>query len=266
VDSKLPSHTWALVYAIDNWLCAPLEAIAKTANNRDSDYGRLLKYRSSKGEEKLWAMPMELLAGDGAEVLSQLFRDGLEISHPHRREILEYIAQTEPFAVKRCATRTGGIPKKFSFLTEEVLGSDDVWFQASSRTADYARGSTLEGWKKQVALQRHERPGQDPRNSHRSDASATSMACRAPFHGRVLYPGKLAEIGIVIKAGQELRLVDVPVADQKYGIFHSLHRVRDGAQFANQLRAAASEHYGHAGQNHSGKRLRSAAQETCGDS
>ena len=100
-------HSGEMVYAIDDWLCEPLEAIAKTADNRDSDYGRLLKYSSSKGEEKLWAMPMELLAGDGTEVLSQLLRDGLEISHPHRRKILEYIAQTKPCAFKRCATRTG---------------------------------------------------------------------------------------------------------------------------------------------------------------
>src|SRR5262252_8261666 len=144
-------HSGETVYAIDNWLCAPLEAIAKTADNRDSDYGRLLKYSSSKGEEKLWAMPMELLAGDGAEVLSQLLRDGLEISHPHRHKILEYIAQTKPFAFKRCATRTGWHSEEVFVLTDELIGSSDVWFQASSRTADYSRSGTLDGWKKHVA-------------------------------------------------------------------------------------------------------------------
>jgi putative DNA primase/helicase len=44
-----------------------------------------------------------------------------------------------------------------------------------------------------------------------------------------------------------LRLVDVPVIGEKDGIFSNLHGAKDGAQFANALRAAASEHYGHAG-------------------
>jgi hypothetical protein len=322
------------VYAIDDWLCAPLEAIAKTADNRDSDYGRLLRYKSSKGEEKLWAMPMELLCGDGAEVLGQLLRDGLEISYPRRRKILDYIAQTKPLDFKRCATRTGWHSEQVFVLTEEVIGSSDVWFQASSRTADYSRGGTLDGWQKLVAapargnaylvfaisfglagplMERLRLQGIGCHLFGDSTSGKTSLAetaasswghghsfiqtwnttsnaleCVCAEHSdtilvldeikeidghdldRVAYSSmngqgkirstrtgglrtpllwriallstgeysvraKLAESGITIKAGQELRLVDVPVIGEAHGIFNDLHGARDGAQFANSV-------------------------------
>jgi putative DNA primase/helicase len=334
------------VFAIDDWVCAPLESIARTATERDTDYGRLLTYKSSKGQEKLWAMPMELLCGDGSEVLGQLLRDGLEISYPRRRKILDYIAQTKPLDFKRCATRTGWHSEQVFVLTEEVIGSSDVWFQASSRTADYSRSGTLDGWKKHVAavargnlylvfaisfslagplMERLKLQGIGCHLFGDSTSGKTSVAEAAASvwgHGhafmqtwnttsnalegvcaehsdtvlvldeikeidgrdldRVAYSAmngqgkiratrigamrppllwrvallstgeysiraKLAEIGIVIKAGQELRLVDIPVIGEKVGIFSNLHGAKDGAQFANSLRAAASEYYGHAG-------------------
>ena len=59
-------------YPIDTWLCASLRILARTATTRDRDFGRLLEYHSSNGIIRRWSMPMELLAGDGAEVLSRL--------------------------------------------------------------------------------------------------------------------------------------------------------------------------------------------------
>ena len=56
----------------------------------------------------------------------------------------------------------------------------------------------------------------------------------------------LAEAGIDIKSGQELRLVDLPVTGEGFGIFSWLHGVPSPAQFANQLRAAAAADFGHA--------------------
>ena len=59
---------------------------------------------------------------------------------------------------------------------------------------------------------------------------------------------RLAEAGINIKTGQELRLVDLPVIDEPFGVFRNLHGATDGATFANNLRASASTDYGHAGE------------------
>ena len=57
---------------------------------------------------------------------------------------------------------------------------------------------------------------------------------------------KLAAGGISTKAGQRLRILDVPVSG-KYGLFDELHDFKDGAAFADAVRCAAHEHFGYAG-------------------
>jgi putative DNA primase/helicase len=49
-----------------------------------------------------------------------------------------------------------------------------------------------------------------------------------------------------LKAGQGVRILDVPVCAQ-YGIFNNLHGEKTGRQFADRLREACSQFYGHAG-------------------
>ena len=49
------------------------------------------------------------------------------------------------------------------------------------------------------------------------------------------------------KVGQTVRMVDVPVAMNQYGLFDDIHDARNGADFSDQLRAAAARHYGYAG-------------------
>lgn len=57
---------------------------------------------------------------------------------------------------------------------------------------------------------------------------------------------RLAAGGIPSKAGQMVRMLDVPVSG-KYGIFDELHGFKDGAALADAIGCAAHEHYGHAG-------------------
>lgn len=56
----------------------------------------------------------------------------------------------------------------------------------------------------------------------------------------------MAEGGRVAKAGQGVRLLDVPVA-RAYGAFDVLHDSEDARAFADQIKEAAAKHYGHAG-------------------
>jgi putative DNA primase/helicase len=58
----------------------------------------------------------------------------------------------------------------------------------------------------------------------------------------------IAEAGQRIQAGQEVRLVDVPAdAGAGYGLFENLHGAPSSKAFADQLQAATTRHYGHAG-------------------
>jgi putative DNA primase/helicase len=49
------------------------------------------------------------------------------------------------------------------------------------------------------------------------------------------------------KVGQTVRIVDVPVVTSQYGLFENIHGTKNGAEFSDALRDAASKHYGHAG-------------------
>jgi putative DNA primase/helicase len=49
------------------------------------------------------------------------------------------------------------------------------------------------------------------------------------------------------KVGQTVRMIDVPVLNGQHGLFSDLHGAKNGAEFADALREAAAQYYGHAG-------------------
>jgi len=134
----------------DTWVCAPLHVTALTANQEDGDHGRLLHYQSVSGHWKRWAMPMQMLAGDGVEVLSVLLAEGLALDRKSKTRILDYINSQHPKERLRAASTTGWHGNVF-VLPDAIFGGDDIWYQATERTAPYGTAGTLEGWQTDVA-------------------------------------------------------------------------------------------------------------------
>lgn len=66
--------------------------------------------------------------------------------------------------------------------------------------------------------------------------STGEMTVRAMMH----------DAGKQMKAGQEVRLLNVPSA-RRYGAFDCLHQFRDGRSMADHLKTVCNRHYGHAG-------------------
>lgn len=62
------------------WICSRLEIVAKTRDEKSGEWGRLLKWQDDDGKPHQWAMPLEQLEGDGAEVRRELARLGVHIS------------------------------------------------------------------------------------------------------------------------------------------------------------------------------------------
>jgi len=63
--------------------------------------------------------------------------------------------------------------------------------------------------------------------------------------GEISLADKLTEIGRKPRAGQEVRLVDIPAeAGAGYGIFENLHDAKSPGEFADQLKRATFECYG----------------------
>ncbi len=62
--------------------------------------------------------------------------------------------------------------------------------------------------------------------------------------GELSLADKMAEAGQRKRAGQDVRLINIPADNRAHGAFDSLHGLADGAAFAEQLNMAAAQHYG----------------------
>ncbi|MTW10747.1 DUF927 domain-containing protein [Pseudoduganella eburnea] len=328
---------------VDEWICSPLFVDATTSDREDDKYGFLLRYVSRRGVWKKWAMPAEMLASDGADALGVLLAGGVEISQHKKREVLRYIASQHPKRHMRAATTTGWNYGAF-VLPDEVIGDDDVWFQAAGRTAPYGKAGTLEGWKQGVAAVAIGNPmvmlaiasafagvllsplcmdgaglhiygdsstgkttalvagisvwgghsfrrqwratanglegagamhtdtllaldeigecaprdlyeaayalangtGKSRANKHGEARSAAQWRVFVLSTGETTIAARISSGGIESKAGQGLRILDLPVSGQ-YGLFDSLCGMDSGARLSDSLRDAATKNYGHAG-------------------
>ena len=134
----------------DEWVCGPLHVEATTANQEDGDHGRLLRYRNVNGNWKRWSMPMQMLAGEGVDVLGILMGEGLEIELKKKGRVLDYVNVQHPGKSLRAAATTGWHGGAF-VLPDQVIGADDIWYQATERTAPYGTAGTLQGWQQEVA-------------------------------------------------------------------------------------------------------------------
>jgi len=148
-DSR-PGGKGSVSASTDTWTCSPLHVEAITTNTEDGEHGRLLRYLSETGVWKKWAMPMEMLAGNGNEVRRVLLDNGLLINPERRGLIVSYLSNQRPRKRLRAATVTGWHGGAF-VLPNEVIGADDIWFQAPDRIASYGAAGTLDGWKAEVA-------------------------------------------------------------------------------------------------------------------
>ncbi|MGE3499727.1 MAG: DUF927 domain-containing protein [Candidatus Binatia bacterium] len=90
-------------------ICAPLYVRALTRSEHGEDWGRHLTWTDADGTAHEWAMPAELLAGDGAGIRAELWRRGLQMQPGVResRWLSEYLATAQPTARAQCVTRCG---------------------------------------------------------------------------------------------------------------------------------------------------------------
>ena len=89
--------------------------------------------------------------------------------------------------------------------------------------------------------------GQGKTRAGRTGLARPAVRFRVNFisTGETGLAGKNAEAGRATKAGQEVRMVDIPAdAGAGWGIFENLHGATNPGSFAQQLRQATTEHYG----------------------
>ena len=86
------------------WVCSPLGVIAKTRDSKSGEWGRLLEWFDDDDVRHQWAMPLELLEGDGTDVRRELARLGLHIaSGRSARDLLAAYIKVWPMPIRLVA-------------------------------------------------------------------------------------------------------------------------------------------------------------------
>lgn len=138
---------------VDTWVCGPLYIEAQTFDGTGNNFGRLLRFKNTAGRWREWAMPMELLRGDGTDLRGELLAMGLAIDPNGRFHLARYLQEREPKKRVRCALQVGWCGAVF-VLPDAVIGPDaaSVIFQSGERGhEEHGQGGTLDGWRSEIA-------------------------------------------------------------------------------------------------------------------
>lgn len=90
-----------------NGFAAPIHIDAVTTDPSAGNYGRLLRFKTTLGSWRTWAMPMDLLRGDCSDLRGELLSMGVEID-PHGRNMLaSFLQAIVPKRKIQCALQAG---------------------------------------------------------------------------------------------------------------------------------------------------------------
>ena len=137
------------------WVCSRLEITASTRDAKNESWGRLLEFDDLDGTRHAWAMPMELLSGDGNEYRRMLLSMGLQIaaSSKARNLLTQYIQTAQVEQRARCVERTGWHGNVF-VMPDRTIGEDEerILFQSASATpGTFRQKGKLFTWQANVA-------------------------------------------------------------------------------------------------------------------
>ena len=137
-------------------ICARLDVTAKTRDADNGQWGRLLEWCDDDGHRHQWAMPMEMLAGNGEDLRKALLRGGLPFiasTHKGRKLLQDYISTQEVKTRARCVSMTGWHGKAF-VLPDQVIGdqaNEKVILQTSAGEYNHFKQSgSLEEWQQLI--------------------------------------------------------------------------------------------------------------------
>lgn len=137
------------------WICSPIGVIAKTRDAKSGEWGRLLEWFDDDRVPHQWAMPLELLEGDGIDFRRELARLGLHIGTSRQaRDLLAAYVKVWPVHQRaRCVDRLGWHGTVFATPAETIGEADElVVFQNAHAIEPALRvAGTVDDWRNTVA-------------------------------------------------------------------------------------------------------------------
>ena len=137
------------------WICSPIGAIAKTRDAKSGEWGRLLEWFDDDGVRHQWAMPLELLEGDGTDFRRELARLGLHIATSRTaRDLLAAYVKVWPVNQRaRCVDRLGWHGTVFATPAETIGEAGELVVFQNSHAIEPALlvAGTVADWQATVA-------------------------------------------------------------------------------------------------------------------
>lgn len=137
------------------WICSPLHVTAKTRDEKNGEWGRLLEWRDDDGKKHQWAMPLELLEGDGADVRRELAKLGLHISpNLAARNLLAAYIKIFPVETRAlCVDRLGWHGNVFVTPSGPIGASAELAVFQNTHAIEpaFSESGTADEWRDSVA-------------------------------------------------------------------------------------------------------------------
>ena len=143
---------------VQQWICSPLHVDAVTYDHAGGNFGRLLRFRNTLGKWGQWAMPMEMLRSDAADLRGVLLSMGVHLDpgNAGRQMLVNFLQSQTPKRQMEAVLQTGWAGGQFKAyaLPDCVIGpqASRVTFQSEVKgTDEYTQRGTLDGWQQGIA-------------------------------------------------------------------------------------------------------------------
>lgn len=138
------------------WICSELNVTAQSRDSANGEWGYLLEFADADGNQKRWAMPASMLAGDGTGYRATLLSMGLQIGAgvTAKNQLTVYIQTQKPDLRVRCTDRIGWHSGVY-VLPDRTIGESDelVMFQAAGGVvSQFRQRGTLTEWRENVSI------------------------------------------------------------------------------------------------------------------
>jgi putative DNA primase/helicase len=135
-------------------VCEPLRVTALIRDRASENWGRVIAFHDADGIYHQWAIPMELLSGDGSDMRRELSRLGLKIGSgmAAKNRLSEYLIESTPKERARCVQQTGWFDNVF-VMPDRTIGesTEVVLYQSENKTVcQYVQGGDLQQWRDNV--------------------------------------------------------------------------------------------------------------------
>jgi uncharacterized protein (DUF927 family) len=138
----------------NTWVCSQLVIEADTRDERNENWGRLLRFPDRDGVWHTWSMPMELLGGDGRECRQYLLNLGLDIGGRKSRALLEAYLNVKPDKRALCVTKPGWHRNVF-VLPDEFIGGEDaepIYLQTFTAKHLFRQSGSADEWREKLGV------------------------------------------------------------------------------------------------------------------